>query len=68
MSKKASALFDLFLLCTDSPDVYTKYAGHNIMVIQYQYPKPYTMLAVEMTEQEAQQWLEKGNGGRSVRP
>ncbi len=63
----ASRVPDLFILCHNVPEVYVKYQGYRIVELHYNYPKPYIMLAVEVTEKEAQQWLEKESGGRSVK-
>lgn len=55
---------NLFLLCTDVEVTRKKWEGHVIVVLQYQYPKPHTMLAVILEEEEIKTWQERVSGER----
>lgn len=55
---------DLFLLCTDVEATRKKWEGHTIVVLNFEYPKPHTMLAVILEEKEIQLWQERVSGGR----
>jgi hypothetical protein len=55
---------DLFILCSDVDATLIAWDGHEIVRIYYRYPKPHTMLAVIITEEEIRKWQEKENGVR----
>jgi hypothetical protein len=58
---------DLFLLCMDVEATRKQWVGYEIVVLHYKYPKPHTMLAIILTEEEIKLWQEKANGARLVK-
>lgn len=64
MSSPSTPKFpDLFLLCEDTTYTRTKYAHRKLVVLEFKYPKPHTMIAVIIEEKEINTWQEKGSGG-----
>ena len=55
---------DLFILCSDVEVTLTMWKGHEIVRLHYRYPKPHTMLAIIITEEEIRTWQEKANGAQ----
>lgn len=55
---------DLFVLCPDIEATIKRWPKHQIVRLHYQYPKPHTMLAVIIEEEEIKIWQEKESGAR----